>query len=92
MSGLARGIDEAAHAAALAPGGLTVAVLGSHIGRVYPVENARLAERISESGAVVSELPAPIPHFLATSRAATASLPGCRSAFWLCKPGQSPEH
>jgi DNA processing protein len=58
VSGLAVGIDGAAHAAALTESGGTVAVLGSGHGRVYPRAHARLAEAIVEAGGVVlSELP-----------------------------------
>jgi DNA processing protein len=57
VSGLARGIDTSAHQGALAGGGCTVAVLGSGLGCLYPPENAGLAARIAETGAVISEFP-----------------------------------
>ena len=55
VSGMARGIDTAAHAGAIAGGGNTVSVLGTGLDRIYPRENRRLYHQIAENGAVVSE-------------------------------------
>ena len=57
LSGMARGVDTAAHKGALEAGGKTVAVWGTGIDVIYPKENKRLAEQIVESGAIVSEYP-----------------------------------
>ncbi|MGH9750643.1 MAG: DNA-processing protein DprA, partial [Candidatus Polarisedimenticolia bacterium] len=65
VSGLARGIDASGHRGALGAGGRTLAVLGSGIDRIYPVEHRRLAGAIAARGAILSEWPlgtAPLKH------------------------------
>ena len=57
VSGLARGIDTAAHEGALSVSGKTVAVLGTGLDIIYPSENLDLYRRIAEAGAVFSEFP-----------------------------------
>ncbi|MEK6733008.1 MAG: DNA-processing protein DprA [Candidatus Omnitrophota bacterium] len=57
VSGLARGIDSSSHKGALKARKRTIAVLGSGLANIYPDEHIKLAEKISESGAVISEFP-----------------------------------
>ncbi len=57
VSGMARGVDTAAHTGTLAAGGVTIAVLGTGLNIVYPSENRRLSHQIAENGAVVTEYP-----------------------------------
>lgn len=57
VSGLARGIDGAAHHGALAVGGRTLAVLGTGLANIYPPEHVELAKRVTASGALISESP-----------------------------------
>jgi DNA processing protein len=61
VSGLARGIDAAAHRGAIEGGGRTLAVLGSGLDQIYPAEHAGLADEVAAHGAVMSEFPLGTP-------------------------------
>ncbi len=61
VSGLAQGIDAAAHRGALDGGGRTFGILGSGIDRIYPREHQKLAQEISHHGAIISEFPIGTP-------------------------------
>jgi len=77
VSGLARGIDAAAHRGALAADGRTIAVLGCGIDVVYPPENARLMRQVEERGAVLSQFPPgtpPLPYNFPTRNRTLAGL------------------
>lgn len=61
VSGLARGVDSAAHRGALRGGGRTIAVLGSGLDTIYPPEHRGLATQITDAGLLISEYPPEAP-------------------------------
>ena len=66
VSGLARGVDSAAHRGALAANGVTIGALGCGLDTVYPAEHKHLAEEMLRAGALIAELEPrtpPLPHF-----------------------------
>jgi len=63
VSGMARGIDTAAHRAVLEAGGSTLAVFGCGVDEIYPSENRKLAEQMSKNGLILSEFPMGTPPY-----------------------------
>ena len=77
ISGLARGIDAAAHRGAMEAGGRTIAILASGVMNIYPPEHDKLAEQVVASGALVSEQPPRSAPWPAHFRSETASSAAC---------------
>ncbi len=87
FSGLARGIDTAAHQGALAANGRTVAVLGAGLNRLYPPENRALAEKIATSGAVITEFSMEVEADRQTFPMRNRIISGCCSGLLVVEAG-----
>ena len=81
VSGLAAGVDAAAHGATRDAGGRTIAVIATGLRHAYPSDNADLQARIAKDGAVISQFPPTPGRPDATSRSATPSPQASRSPF-----------
>lgn len=87
VSGLARGIDTAAHEGALSAGGKTIAVLGTGIDMCYPAANRQLKERIAGEGLVISELAPGRPASKFTFPKRNRIISGLSEAVVICEAG-----
>jgi DNA processing protein len=86
QSGMARGVDTAAHRGAINAKGKTIAVFGTGVDVPYPKENTRLSEQIiALGGSLISEFPLGTLAHRRTFRSATASSAACRWACWSLK-------
>ncbi len=92
VSGLARGIDAAAHRGCLEAGGRTVAVLPGGLYPVYPRRHRTLARRIASSGALVANTRPGRQSAAGTSRSATGSSPACHGRPWWSRRQPVAEH
>jgi DNA processing protein len=89
VSGLAAGIDAAAHTAALSHGGRTVAVIGTGLNRAYPPQNASLQSRIAAEGAVISQFWPDAPPSRASFPKRNAVMSGTALATVVIEAGQT---
>ena len=88
ISGLATGIDTAAHEATLAAGGRPIGVLGTGIDRAYPAANRALHDRVAAAGALVSQFPPDYPPSQTMFRMRNATMAGLGSASVIVEAGE----